>query len=195
MKMQDGARQELEKTARAAFLEGCPQDLRETLLGLEIIHGSTKFHDLLSAAEQLDRIHHYTLNSTTKTHTTLPPHTAPQQNDPMAMEIDNLKLQLNAIMVAINNQSQPHFRPRPYYRPPPQHSNQYRNPGDKLQHLNQNDRNRLMATGGCFRCRQPGHFARNCPRGYVAYNNIGTQGIQPGNPTIDDSGKATGDKV
>ncbi|KAF9147423.1 hypothetical protein BGX20_006654, partial [Mortierella sp. AD010] len=98
MKMQDGARQELEKTARAAFLEGCPQDLRETLLGLEIIHGSTKFHDLLSAAEQLDRIHHYTLNSTTKTHTTLPPHTAPQQNDPMAMEIDNLKLQLNAIM-------------------------------------------------------------------------------------------------
>ncbi|KAF9993777.1 hypothetical protein BGZ80_008032, partial [Entomortierella chlamydospora] len=65
----------------------------------------------------------------------------------MVMEIDNLKLQLNAIMVALNNQPQPRFRPRPYYRPPPQQPNQYRNPCDKLQHLNQNDRDRLIATG------------------------------------------------
>ena len=196
LNMKAGAREELEKTARAAFLEGCPQDLRETLLGLEIIHGSTKFHDLLSAAEHLDRIHHYSLHGTTKTHTTLPPQAAaPQQSNPMAMEIDSLKLQLNAIMIALNNQSQPRFNPRPPYHPPPQQPNQNRNPGMKLQHLNQNDRNRLMASGGCFRCRQPGHFARNCPRGYFGYNNIGTQGVQPGFPATDDSGKAPGDKV
>lgn len=34
----------------------------------------------------------------------------------------------------------------------------------KLQKLTPEERDRLMKAGGCFRCRQAGHFAKNCPK-------------------------------
>ena len=205
--MLEGARQELEKTARAAFLQGCPEDLRRMLLSLEIGQAELpNLQALLSAAESFDRLYHFTpddaasssnSNKPTKASAALAAsQVASQQNNPMAMEIDSLKLQLNAIMVALNHQSQPRSRPMPNYRPPPQRPPQYQQqnqqPGYRLQQLSQNDRNHLVTTGGCFRCRQPGHFARDCLKGRIAHNNIM---IQEGFFPNDSSGKAPSDKV
>lgn len=32
------------------------------------------------------------------------------------------------------------------------------------QKLSNYEKDKLTKTGGCFRCRQPGHIARNCPK-------------------------------
>lgn len=64
----------------------------------------------------------------------------PPPVDSMAMELDNLRLELNALRSAVN----------------------YRGTG-ALAPLTQVERQRLSETGGCFKCRQKGHMARECP--------------------------------
>ena len=73
------------------------------------------------------------------------PNPAPQApSDPMAMEIDNLRLEINALRRQLR--SSPPSKASP--------------PLPKLSHQ---ERERLMRRGGCFRCRGDGHKASECP--------------------------------
>lgn len=78
--------------------------------------------------------------------------TAAPTRDPMAMELDNLRLELNAVRRQLQNH------------------NQSRSSG-QLPRLTNEDRERLRASGGCFRCRGPGHQARQCRANPVSVHN------------------------
>ncbi|KAF9410774.1 hypothetical protein BGZ76_005441 [Entomortierella beljakovae] len=203
--MPEGAHQELDKTARAAFLQGCPHDLKQMLLALEIGQNApSNLHALLNAAEQFDKLYHFKPNGLPVSYNpSRHPPVLHSPNNPMAMEIDSLRLQLNAVMVALNNQSQPQFRPRSNYpptrpnqpRPPAYHPpGQYQHPSNQIPPLSQEEREYLISTRGCFRCRQPGHFMRDCPRGVSLHHMTLPCGNSPGT-AADPSGKDSNDKA
>lgn len=91
-------------------------------------------------------------------------------SDPMAMEIDNLRMELNALRRQVHHQ--PSTLPR----------------------LTDADRARLMQSGACFRCREEGHMARECPKwkgkGRAIHNMSYNEGGHPGS-----SGKAPSDQA
>jgi hypothetical protein len=82
------------------------------------------------------------------------------------------------------------FKPQnrnPGYRPNPMN----RAPGgptpmelDAIGKLTQSERDRLRREGGCFRCRQPGHLARDCTMPNRSHPRINAIDDQP-----EDSGK------
>ena len=158
--MSDEARTVLEQTAKTCFLNGAPENLRQMLQSLDIASGSTKtIHDLCSAAEQFDSIYHFSVatpqSSTQRSQSFASAHSAAQP-DPMAMEIDNLRIQLNVLRRQFNNLGS--FRPRS--------SNQ------SLSRLDDAERSRLYQRGACFRCRQDGHQARDCPNRSRSFNSM-----------------------
>lgn len=53
-----------------------------------------------------------------------------------------------------SQERRPHAGPRDFHRPPRQN----------ITPLSPGERERLRAEGACFRCRQPGHMANECPR-------------------------------
>jgi Retrotransposon gag protein/Zinc knuckle len=60
--------------------------------------------------------------------------------DSMAMELDNIRLELNALRSAFSKRRTGTLGP-----------------------LTQTERQQLIETGSCFKCRQPGHMANACP--------------------------------
>ncbi|KAF9991592.1 hypothetical protein BGZ79_004250, partial [Entomortierella chlamydospora] len=101
--MSDSARTVLEETAKTCFLNGCPVDLRQMLQGLDIAAGGQKtVHELCAAAEGFDTIYNFTTGSPAASLSGTQPFIAAHsatatQRDPMAMEIDALRLQINAL--------------------------------------------------------------------------------------------------
>ncbi|KAF9205424.1 hypothetical protein BGZ49_004051, partial [Haplosporangium sp. Z 27] len=168
--MSTDARQKLENTVRAFFLQGCPEDLRRMLLSIEIGQSEpSSLQTLLNAAERFDKLYNFTPNgfpdpSKPFTH-------APAQSDPMVMEIDSLRLQFNAVTLALQNQAPPRFPPKNNYRPPPARLfTQYQRQHNQLQPLSPEERAYLMSIKGCFRCRQPGHIMRDCSKSASLYH-------------------------
>ena len=53
-------------------------------------------------------------------------------------------------------------------------SNQDNQKPTELKRLSPAERTELMAQGRCLRCREKGHFARNCPKNQAYIRNIGT---------------------
>ncbi|KAF8923373.1 hypothetical protein BGZ58_003024 [Dissophora ornata] len=105
--MHIAAREQLNKTTRSAFLHGCPTELRTLLKGIEISsQSSANLDQILSAAEQYDQLYHFKPESTSSTSIPTNIHPVPKILNPDAMEIDSLKLQLNAMAIALNYQSQ-----------------------------------------------------------------------------------------
>ncbi|KAF9342735.1 hypothetical protein BGX26_006963 [Mortierella sp. AD094] len=74
-----------------------------------------------------------------------PSATVPQAPNPMTMDIDNLRIQINALQQQLRNRGSGHgsgFRTLP-------------RPTDA-------QRARLRQRGACFRCRRDGHHVRDC---------------------------------
>ncbi|KAF9401490.1 hypothetical protein BGZ76_007546, partial [Entomortierella beljakovae] len=92
----------------------------------------------------------------------------------MAMEIDNLRLQLNALTQNQTRRNNLH----PNY-----------NGNRTLQRLDEVERKRLYERGACFKCRKDGHHARDC-RSPRTFNNISIEGSTPDSM----SGKAPGNQ-
>ncbi|KAF9087009.1 hypothetical protein BGX27_003017, partial [Mortierella sp. AM989] len=90
--MSDGARKVLEDTARTCFLNGCPVDLHRMLQGLDIAVDNQKtVHELCAAAGS-------PATPSTGMQPFITAHTAATvQHNPMAMEIDAFRLQINAL--------------------------------------------------------------------------------------------------
>ncbi|KAF9402243.1 hypothetical protein BGZ76_007360, partial [Entomortierella beljakovae] len=153
--MSDDARQLLDGTAKTCFINGCPPALQQMLKSYDI---SNQFrmsvHDLCEAAEQFDEVYNFSKQAQPSMSTGAQQflvaqrtgqtsHSAPLV-DPMAMEIDNLRLELNALrqqMKPTGSRSSLRSIPR----------------------LSEEERQRLYQRGACFRCRQDGHQARACP--------------------------------
>jgi len=95
--------------------------------------------------------------------------------NPMAMEVDNLRVQLNALQQRLNNNNG--------------HSSGFR----PLRRLSDNERQRLYQRGACFRCRKDGHQARDCTtRMGRSFNNVT---FNEGDNPDSESGKASGNQV
>jgi len=163
----------LNSTAKTCFLNGCPDALRRMLQSLDIANGSKKtVHELCATAEQFDTIYHFSASSPpTAVASGVQQFVTAQSGarlDPMAMEIDNLRIQLNALRQQFRSSG-----PHPPFRTTPR--------------LSDEERQRLYQRGACFRCRQDGHVSRDCPnRNGRGFNNISSNmgdfpGTLPGN--------------
>lgn len=163
--MHEQARSMLEESAKSCFVNGAPLALKQQLLNFEINNPShVSIHTMCNAAERFDGIFHYQPDSSTST--SAPPVPKPNHDhhpnllatpyrDPMAMEIDNLVIAVNALtrrMDSNNGNNRNNYRRQPNY-------------GNRLPPLTQQERERLRAQGGCFKCRQLGHIARECGSG------------------------------
>ncbi|KAG0347600.1 hypothetical protein BGZ54_004866 [Gamsiella multidivaricata] len=179
--MHKEARSVLEDAVKAAFLEGAPLELKQTLMSLQITNrNALTIHDLCHAAEQFDTVFHYARSTSTSVRPTqaaqhaLAATLASPAVDPMAMEIDNMRLEINALRKTVNK-----FRSGSYTRNKPP--------------LDAAERTRCIRENRCFRCREVGHIAPNCPeneRGGRAFNNF-TEGPSH----ADGSGKASSGQV
>ncbi|KAF9992497.1 hypothetical protein BGZ80_008526, partial [Entomortierella chlamydospora] len=121
--LSDSARKVLEDTAKTCFLNGCPADLRQMLQDLDIAVGNKKtVHERCAAAEGFDVIYHFTTESPAASPSGMQlfitAHAAAAtQRDPMAMEIDALRLQINALQQQQYRRNNfRHNGPRPLYR-------------------------------------------------------------------------------
>jgi len=106
---------------------------------------------------------------------------APQTSipNPMAMEVDNLRVQLNALRQRLDNNNSHGYGQGHGSRP--------------LNRLSDNERQRLYQRGACFRCRKDGHQARNCPsRNGRSFNHVS---FNEGNNLNPESGNAPGSQV
>jgi hypothetical protein len=181
----------LTDTIRTAFLAGAPQQLRQML---EVVianagDNTVEMPQLFKSAEEFGRIFNSDDMSTGAKALAISGST----NDPNAMEIDNIQVKLNNINRQLSNM----HRSLNNRNNNNNYHNNNRNNNNNNGHpapLTQNERDHLMRTGGCLRCRQQGHYGRDCPR-YGNGNNSGRRINQVivGNP--DESGNASDDQA
>lgn len=188
--LHEQARAMLDESAKACFLNGAPVGLRQQLLNFQINSpGKVNIREICSAAERFDAIFHFQpdpspSNPAPRAHE---PNHAPHPNllvtpyrDPMAMDLDNLVIAVNALARRFDssngNNRNNHGRPPNY--------------GNRIPPLTPQERGRLLAEGGCFKCRKPGHIAREC-------NNRGMNNLQVNEGHVSDSasGKASSGQV
>jgi len=148
------ARTMLEDSAKSCFLAGAPLTLRQMLMSLAInSRSSVSIHEMCQAAEQFDAIYNFSATANkASSHAAQPSPTqafvtahAAAQPDPMAMELDNLRLEINALRRQVHGSN-----------------GSGRNNRQPLAPLDDAERARLRARGACFKCRQDGHMSWAC---------------------------------
>lgn len=179
--MSPDAREVLESAAKSCFLAGTPVGLRQMLQGLDIGRGSNMtIHELCSAAEQFDSVYNISPSAPVPPQQTFAASSLSAQANPMAMEIDNLRVELNALRRQLGSNGSGGFNNN-------NNGGFNNNNNRRLQRLTPEDRAKLMASNSCFRCRKQGHIARDCGR---SLNNLSASESFP-----PDSGKAPSDQV
>ena len=154
----------LNSLGRSAFIAGLPDNLKRNLYA-QLDLNTVSIDTVINAAEYFDSLKPVRTSAhapapapssiwptTSASSSPTTPMTAAPTRDPMAMELDNLRLELNAVRRQLQNH------------------NQSRSSG-QLPRLTNEDRERLRASGGCFRCRGPGHQARQCRANPVSVHN------------------------
>lgn len=170
--MHEQARAMLEESAKSCFVNGAPLALKQQLLNFEINNPAyVSIHAMCNAAERFDGIFHYrpdqspsapahhAHNQNHQNHNPQPNLLATPHHDPMAMDLDNLVLAVNALARRFNSNNGNNGNNNSWSP----------NYGNRLPPLTQQERERLRAQGGCFKCRKPGHIARECGK---RFNNF-----------------------
>ncbi|KAF9176334.1 hypothetical protein BGZ50_000978, partial [Haplosporangium sp. Z 11] len=156
----------LNSLGRSAFIAGLPDDLKRNLYA-QLDLNTAPIDTVINVAEYFDSLNSFRLPASVPAPASsghLPPTSASSSfasppmatslhRDPMAMELDNLRLELNAVRRQL------------------QHQNQSKSTG-QLPPLTNEERARLRATGGCFRCRRPNHHANQCRAFPVSVHNV-----------------------
>lgn len=184
------ARREIEqlqqgKTSIAAYTEKFRRLLRlipnldaESILfrytqGLE---KDTKLQVLLRAPDTLDEavVMATRIYGTFHPSEPIPQPSSPQHSpsNPVPMDLDNLRIMLNALGFQPRQQRQRRFNRQP------------------LDRLPDDERLRLYQRGACFKCRKDGHISRDCPTKNRSFNNID---INEGSLSDNRSGNASSD--
>lgn len=141
----------VEEFGRTVFMQGLTPELHRMIFA-NMQLATANIEDVINAAE------YYTNFIGTSSSSATP--LAPPRHNPMAMDIDNIQVVVNAIMQA---QQQHGYRPHNQQRPRPS-NNRYNNSNNRnnwapTPRLTSAERQRLIETGGCFRCRKSGHQA------------------------------------
>ncbi|KAF9554786.1 hypothetical protein EC968_009457 [Mortierella alpina] len=189
-----------DETVKMCFYNGAPAALHQMLKAFEFSNPAhADLQTLLSTAERFDSIYHFLPDSKFAPATTasLPQAqttaTAPTFTpvDPYAMEIDNLSLPqvfINAIAREVQRQSyQRGSRPNNNQHQWNRNNNNNRNSNRRYTNNNNSNHNvfalispeerqHLAATGGCFKCCQPGHqaYENHCSPSSRNMNQIAT---------------------
>ncbi|KAG0246393.1 hypothetical protein BG011_002443 [Mortierella polycephala] len=155
----------LNSLGRSAFISGLPDDLKRNLYA-QLDLNTAPIDMVINVAEYFDSLNSFRAPapapglgpsghwpSTSASSSSATPIAAASPRDPMAMEIDNLRLELNAVRQQLQRQNQSGSSNHP-------------------PRLSDEERERLRATGGCFRCRRLGHQARQCRKYPVSVNNV-----------------------
>lgn len=141
----------LDDAVRTAFLAGVPANLRQSLELKIVSNVSYPLLNLFHDADVFGRILATTVNNVA----TPTPLIASSSSDPNAMEIDNLRLEINSLRRQIQRQGN---------RNNTNQGNSNGAPG----RLTDREREQLRRTDGCYRCRKPGHYSQEC----TAFNSV-----------------------
>lgn len=175
----------LNSLGRSAFISGLPDDLKRNLYA-QLDLNTAPLDTVINVAEYFDSLNPVRTSAHPPAHapsshwpatSALSTPTAPIGNalprDPMAMELDNLRLELNAVRRQLQNRNQSRS-------------------STQLPRLSSEEREHLRITGGCFRCRGAGHYARECGTRPVPVNNAHVGTSSAGSSS---SGKASSGQV
>jgi len=190
---------EISITSRTTFLHGIPADLNSKIRTNTPTWKDLDLSALISLARHYDSIHHYSRDGPTtpssSSSSLAPPrfsptpttyaYTAPAARDPMAMEIDNLRVEILAMQRSFNQRNNNYQQNNSYQR---NNNNQNHNRHNNYMHQNRGNNNNnntqgnprqrllpptltdderayLISIGACFRCCQAGHRGndKKCP--------------------------------
>jgi len=167
--MNTEARLCMELATVSCFLKGAPKNLRQVLETYRLSNSAsqTTIHDLCAVAEQFDQIYDYSSSSSSSSAATSFSAASAHGASNSAMEIDNLRTEVNALRRIVQASSSSRLGP-----------------------LTSEERSRLIREGGCFKCRQVGHHQRDCPQKKRALNHIATESTSTAG-----QGNAPGDRV
>ncbi|KAF9963666.1 hypothetical protein BGZ65_001492 [Modicella reniformis] len=198
--------------AQTSFIDNCPLVLQQLIEGHILQNEKITLAEIFQYAQEMDRIYSFKPDITPKSNSSaigsaslLPSFSSSSSLPPTTpMEIDNIQVTLNNINRRFNqlernmgrnnnNNNNNNNRNNNFSN----FNNNNRNNNTHPSPLTQNERDHLMRTGGCLRCRQQGHFGRDCPK-YGNSNNNSRQGrwifqVAAGNPL--ESGNASGDQA
>lgn len=146
----------VEEFGRTVFMQGLTPELHRMIFA-NMQLATANIEDVINAAE------YYTNFIGTGPSPSTP--LAPPRSNPMAMDLDHLQVMVNALMQA---QQQNGYRPNNQQRSRPNNNhqqqwgrtnnNRYQNNNRAhLPRLTPEERQRLIETGGCFKCRKDGH--------------------------------------
>jgi len=187
--------------AQTSFIDNCPLALQQLIEGHILQHPDITLADIFLYASEMDRIYSFKPNSSAVGSAPLvSSFVPPSSSQATPMEIDHLEVRINSIMnkrLDRWEKSMTMGRTSNYNNNRNNNNNRGYNSNRNTSHpppLTPAEHDRLMATGGCLRCRQHGHIQRNCP----IYNNNSQQGRWVFQVAVGDSpepGKASDDQA
>ncbi|KAF9113768.1 hypothetical protein BGW39_003602, partial [Mortierella sp. 14UC] len=174
----------LSDTIRTAFLAGCPLHLRQMLEVVLVNAGNTtiELSKLFKSAEEFGRIFGTSNGNTTAARALA---IAGSTTDPHAMEIDHM--QFNNINSgnynpnsSYNGNNNSTYRRMNFPNNVVDQGSHFNHIGNHPPRLTEAERQYLDNNNGCYRCRQTGHFGRDCPI-YGNNNNTNNRGRRNNN--------------
>ncbi|KAF9079208.1 hypothetical protein BGX23_004697 [Mortierella sp. AD031] len=167
----DSAKATIRDFAQTAFIDNCPLSLQQMVEGHLVQHSDLALTDVFRFAEEMDRIYHFQPEHRAKStsssfpittgpamsalhsSSSSPPTTSsPMELDHFAMEFNNINRRLDQLGKSLSRSNNNDNNGNPPPMTPDVHD-------------------WCVRKGACFRCREIGHQAHNCPKYGNSNNN------------------------